>query len=731
MPNSLTSCPPWAPYARTVIRRLRQAEADNSFNIDLGTEGDAIAPPSGGTTSAIDLLDELEHSQRQHPCDLEEMREAGIDGLARDDTGADWPARFIEPGKILMALRLAVTFGSEERFRAMLHRRAITLVEGFEPEQISGAATTIGRLFLPDGWTAQTRAPRGRDGGILQLLRPFDSGSRKLSDHACRKVEGEILSALAMAHPVMILLPRQAAVSADLRRVLPPAIPLAPIDRNIVLSLLAQTHSATEKIDRSLVAPLLPDNAALAEVDTPSLFAALRAPDACAAARALTGFLAPPADTESELTLEDIGGDSPAHQAAAALVSDLSAWKRGEARWSGLSHSLLLSGEPGTGKSLLARAIALSAGVPLVGGSFGTWQSHGHLGDMLREMRQSFAEAIARKPSVLFIDEVDAAGSRDSSERHNLSYRRQVINQFLSEIDQLQRAEGVILLGATNHPEALDPAILRAGRFDLHASLGRPTQTQIRHMLGRALPEAGDAEISILARVYSGETPATIDAALRAAKSRARRERRPFTPQMLLAARPTENAEFDRRIALHECGHAVAAALLGAGPVRRMQLMSDGGGTTRASAIRQGTVHEFGNELTILMAGRAAERALLGTISAGAGGSENSDLALASKLQLQFDREFGLGTNGNAWVGPSDMKRLSDGETDRLRVKLDHFERRARRLLEPHLALLERLADHLVQQRELGEEELKAWLPSRTTVPQCGARGQSPEVGED
>ena len=142
-------------------------------------------------------------------------------------------------------------------------------------------------------------------------------------------------------------------------------------------------------------------------------------------------------------------------------------------------------------------------------------------------------------------------------------------------------------------------------------------------------------------------------------------------------------------------------------------------------------MHEFENELTILMAGRAAERALLGTISAGAGGSEDSDLALASKLQLQFDREFGLGTNGNAWVGPSDMKRLSDGETDRLRVKLDHFERRARRLLEPHLALLERLADHLVQQRELGEEELKAWLPSRTTVPQCGARGQSPEVGED
>ncbi len=182
------------------------------------------------------------------------------------------------------------------------------------------------------------------------------------------------------------------------------------------------------------------------------LLSALRAPHAAAAVRALAEVLAP-AGAEDLMTLERNGGDGPAHHAAAALVADLSAWRRGDAEWRELSHSLLLSGPAGTGKSVLARGIAASAGVPLIETSFGTWQASGHLGDMLREMRRSFSDALRKKPSVLFIDEADAAGSRDSPDRHGSSYRAQVINQFLAEIDQLQHAEGVLLIGATNHGE--------------------------------------------------------------------------------------------------------------------------------------------------------------------------------------------------------------------------------------------------------------------------------------
>ncbi|MDO6588559.1 AAA family ATPase, partial [Salipiger sp. 1_MG-2023] len=476
---------------------------------------------------------------------------------------------------------------------------------------------------------AQMRAPKAPATKILQLIRPVDNASRKLHKQAFANAEHEILAALALPHPLMILLPADAPLSANLRRVLPRAIPLAPIDREIHLALLAQTHSGT---DRTQVAPLLPSDAALANLDTPSL---------------------------------------------------------------------------------LARAIAASANVPLIESAFGVWQSAGHLGDMLREMRASFSEAIRQKPSVLFIDEIDAVGSREGDDRHGAAYRRNVITQFLAEIDRLNREEGVVMIGATNHPQSLDPAIRRPGRFDRHCVLGRPLQAQIQHMLRRALPADSAVDLAALARAFTGETPALIDAQIRAAKSAARRAGTPFNAAHILAQLPVSQPERDsleRRIAIHECGHAVAAALLGAGPVHRIQLLHDGGATHRAPAIREGSAAEFTDELTIILAGRAAERLILGTISAGAGGCKDSDLAMATRLQLRFDREAGLGVNGNAWLGPVDLARLSSSDTDRLRLRLDRVERRARRLLDPHRDLLQRLANHLLRERELDEQDLAPWL---------------------
>lgn len=130
------------------------------------------------------------------------------------------------------------------------------------------------------------------------------------------------------------------------------------------------------------------------------------------------------------------------------------------------------------------------------------------------------------------------------------------------------------MIGATNHPAALDPAIVRAGRFDLHCSLDRPSPAQIRHMLTRAMPGTGGDRLEELTRHFAGETPATIDAALRAARSATRREGRPFDPEQLLSERSGQRPAYDRRAAIHESGHAVVATLLGAGPVRRMQLSS-------------------------------------------------------------------------------------------------------------------------------------------------------------
>ena len=172
--------------------------------------------------------------------------------------------------------------------------------------------------------------------------------------------------------------------------------------------------------------------------------------------------------------LEDIHGDTPALRAAQQIVRDLRAWKTGSVAWTDLTRTLLLYGPPGTGKSWIARAMGNSAGFAVVTGTFGQWQAAGHLGDMLREMRKCFAEAGAKAPTVLIIDEIDAVGSREDPEQHNRSYRTQVINTFLAEMDAIAREEGVIVVATCNHPDMIDPAVLRAGRFDMKVAVPLP-----------------------------------------------------------------------------------------------------------------------------------------------------------------------------------------------------------------------------------------------------------------
>ena len=187
--------------------------------------------------------------------------------------------------------------------------------------------------------------------------------------------------------------------------------------------------------------------------------------------------------------LEDMDGDTAALRAAKRLVSDLLLWKRGEIRWSDLSRSLLLYGPPGTGKTWLARAMGNSAGLNVVTGTFGQWQAAGHLGDMLREMRRTFAEARRLAPSFLIIDEIDAVGSRTDEDRHSSNYRANVINAFLAEMDGIAREEGVIVVATCNHSDRIDAAVVRAGRMDLKIELALPDAAAILALLRQHLRE--------------------------------------------------------------------------------------------------------------------------------------------------------------------------------------------------------------------------------------------------
>jgi len=402
----------------------------------------------------------------------------------------------------------------------------------------------------------------------------------------------------------------------------------------------------------------------------------------------------------------------------------LRAWQSGSAAWSEIEHSLLFYGPPGTGKTWLARAMGAEPGLRFIQASFAEWQAAGHLGQMLSAMRASFAEALAARPCVLFVDEVDAAGSRDDQDSHNASYRRQVVNAYIEQIDLLNRAEGVLLVGACNNPDALDPAIRRPGRFDRAIEVPLPDRGAIMTMLTAALgSHLPAAEIETLARRCTGASAAAVDAMIRAGRSRARAAGRDLTIDDLVAHAPGDAPDpvVDWRVAVHESGHALAATVLSVGRVTRVAIAGAGGLTERTRAPSQALLADLERELETMLAGRAAERLVLGDVSAGAGGDETSDLGQATRLAMAIETQLGLGETGPVWHGEVDPVLLRSPQLfSRVRARVEAAEVRALETLRPHVGAVRALAARLVVERELTGEELRQAL-LLPTAPQKGA----------
>lgn len=335
-------------------------------------------------------------------------------------------------------------------------------------------------------------------------------------------------------------------------------------------------------------------------------------------------------------------------------------------------------------------------------------------------MTQCFDDATAQAPCILFVDEIDAAGSRFDGDPHGMSYRVQVVNGFLQQIDRLARTPGVILIGACNQMGRLDPAITRPGRFDHIVRMPLPSLADIKRILAKVLADKmPESEIDTLARAAVGKTPADLDAALRAATADARRQKLPMSFELLRLhlGNDQPNAERLRRIALHEAGHALATELLAPKSVVKLSLSDRNGVTERRSTFTELTVEEIETELMILMSGRAAERLVLGTVSGGAGGDKESDLAQATALILQMDRELGLGHNGDGWLGAADMHRLTEAEKQRVRAKLEQVRNRAAKLLTPHTDRLQKVAAALIERRELHGTAMRRLIAEPDRVP--------------
>lgn len=338
------------------------------------------------------------------------------------------------------------------------------------------------------------------------------------------------------------------------------------------------------------------------------------------------------------------------------LAVDLNDYRTGNIVWSDVDPGVLLHGAPGVGKTTYAKALARTCKVPLHIHSLAQWQSKGYLNDVLKAMRTAFDQAKRDAPCILFIDELDAFGDRNGGGKND-DYWRQVINGFLECLDGAADRQGVVVVGATNLPEQIDPAILRPGRLDRTVEIPLPDtkarQGILRFHLGDALP---GADLAAVAMRLEGASGAVIAQIVRDARRRARAERRPMGLDDLVASlpprQPLSEASY-RRACIHEAGHAVVGQFLrhdtGSAPVEVVVLreIPENGAAGRTTfSLDHGhdrTRQSYVSKIATFLAGLAAETVVLGRIGDGAGGADQSDLHRATVLAASMEVSLGLG----------------------------------------------------------------------------------------
>jgi cell division protease FtsH len=448
--------------------------------------------------------------------------------------------------------------------------------------------------------------------------------------------------------------------------------------------------------------------------------------------------------TKEKVTFDDVAGIEDAEQELAEVVDflrDPGKYRKLGAR---IPRGVLLSGAPGTGKTLLARAVAGEAGVPFFSMSASEFVEM-IVGVGASRVRDLFAQAKAAAPSIVFVDEIDAIGrSRGSGVFGGANdEREQTLNQILTEMDGFDAATGVIVLAATNRPDVLDPALLRPGRFDRRVTIQAPDKNgreQILRVHTRSVPLAPDVDLDALAATTTGMVGADLanlvnEAALLAARREHDRvQMSDFSDSLekivLGAERKLMLSDADRRrTAYHEAGHALVGMLAaGAHPVRKISIIPRSrslGVTLSAPATDQFNYDRQGliARITVTTGGRAAEEVVFGDMTTGA----ENDIRQATELARQMVGRFGMSDEiGFVAVLPQDGEQAYPWMTatsERTRQRVDDAVKRivdeahddAIRLLSENRDRLDSLAEALVRDETLDQHQ--AYAAAGLTAP--------------
>lgn len=397
----------------------------------------------------------------------------------------------------------------------------------------------------------------------------------------------------------------------------------------------------------------------------------------------------------SAIRLQDVVGYGDAKTWALELVHDMDSWRGGKLDWEDVDHrAVVLSGPPGTGKTSFAGILAGSLNVPLIASNVAEWHSHKHLSGTLNRMKEVFAEAISSAPCVLLIDEVDGISNRTQIGGDYVEYWTQIVNLMLVLVTEALGTHGVIIVGAANHLERIDPALLRAGRLGRQIRIELPDADAIAGILTSYIGARVQREkLSLLAQGLVGQTGADIEDLVRAAKATARRAGRTFSisdieeniqgPQKNLS--PIER----RRIAIYRNAQRIVADVLGL-----TEMAPRDGEVVRhlSSYLAQGrfpTEQTCNDVLAVIMAGRAGEEIVFGDVSTLGSGHLSSDLAVATAIAKDLEFKTGFGECGVIYF--DNLSHLTVSAVASVRRRIEAALARASRVLLDNAVELERV----------------------------------------